>query len=76
MISVEADDKIRWERCVSRGTKGEGKNSFEKFLQRENLPTEKVIPSAMRLSDLSITNNSDKKAFYRQLDKILKSLNL
>ncbi len=76
LISVETDDKIRWERCINRGTKGEGKNSFEEFMKREGLPTEKVIPSAMKLSDLSVINNSDKKAFYRQLDKILKSLNL
>lgn len=76
LISVMADDKIRWIRCVDRGTKGEGKNSFDEFMKREGLPTEKVIPESMKMSDLTISNNGDKKAFYRQLDSLLKGLKL
>ncbi len=74
LISVEAADKIRWERCKERGTKGEGKHTFEEFMEREGLPTEKVIPEAMRLADFTITNNHEKEEFYRQIDKVLKQL--
>ncbi len=76
LIAVEADDKIRYERSLKQKVKGEGSHTFEQFLERENLPTERVIPETMKLADFTITNNGSLEELYRQLDTILKGLRL
>lgn len=76
LVKVEAGDKMRWQRCISRGTKGEGKNTFKEFMEREGLPTEKVIPETMELADFSIDNSGTKEEFYMQIDSLLKRLKL
>lgn len=76
LIAVEAEDKIRYERSLRQQTKGEGTHTFEQFLEREKLPTERVIPLTMGLADYTITNNSTKEGLYNQLDTILKGLQI
>lgn len=76
LIAVEADDRIRYQRSLKQQVKGEGSHTFEQFLEREQLPTEKVIPLTMTLADYTITNNSTKEGLYRQLDAILKGLQI
>ncbi len=74
LIAVEADDKIRWERSIKQQVKGEGGHTFEQFLEREKLPTEKIIPETMKLADYTMKNNGSREELYRQLDAVLKGL--
>ena len=76
LIAVEAEDKIRYERSLKQQVKGEGSHTFEQFLEREKLPTEKVIPETMKLADYTAANNGSREELYRQLDAILKALGI
>lgn len=76
LVAVEADERIRYERSLAQQVKGEGSHTFEQFLERESLPTEKVIPETMRLADYTVTNNGSKEELYRQLDIILKNMHI
>lgn len=74
LIAVEADDKIRYERSLKQKVKGEGNHTFEQFLEREALPTERVIPEAMKLADYRVSNNGSKEEMFSQLDTVLKGM--
>jgi len=74
LIAVEADEKIRYERSLKQNVKGEGQHTFEQFLEREKLPTEKAIPQTIRLADYTVTNNGTKEDLYRQLEQIISKL--
>ncbi len=74
LIGVTADDQIRYERSKKRKTKGEEKHTFEEFLDRENLPTEIVIPQTMKLADFTVENNSARQELYEKIDKIMEQL--
>ena len=76
LIAVETDDRIRYKRSLKQNVKGEGKHTFENFIGREDLPTERVIPETMKIADQTVSNNGSLEELYRQLDTILKGLGL
>lgn len=74
LIAVKTDDRIRYERAVKRNIKGEAKLSFAEFMEKENLPTEKVIPQLVETADFTINNNGAQKELEREVGKIMVNL--
>src|SRR3989344_4191713 len=71
LIAVDAGDRIRYERSLKQKVKGEGEHSFEQFISREQLPTERVIPETMKLADYTVTNNGTKEELHMQVDQAI-----
>ncbi|MDI6806922.1 MAG: AAA family ATPase [Candidatus Aenigmarchaeota archaeon] len=76
LISVECDSRIRYERAIKRGIKGEAKLSYEEFLDGENLPTEQVIPETMQLADFTINNDGSFAKLHEEIDKLMEKLRI
>ncbi len=74
LISVNCSAKKRFERLKKRGTKGEGKMTYKRFLEIEKRPTEKPIDRTMKMANFSLDNNGTKEELYRQIDKIYEKL--
>jgi dephospho-CoA kinase len=71
LISVKASLRIRYERCIKRGEKGEGSISFEDFLKSEKKATEKEIEKISTIADYKLKNEGDEKELFKQVDEIL-----
>ncbi len=74
LVAVEAADRVRYERSLKQKVKGEGGDSFGYFLEREKLPTEKVIPDTMKLADYSVANETTKHDLHSKLDEIMNKI--
>ena len=74
LISVECNDKKRFQRIKGRKTKGEQGISFKEFEKIEKRPTEAPIPETMKLADFTVDNNKTKTHLFRQVDSIMKKL--
>lgn len=78
-IKILADDKVRYERVLSRGTVKEAP-TLETFVQDEKekdcLGDVQKLDDCMALADYSVENNSILPALHRQLDEILQKENL
>lgn len=74
LISVESENRKRYERSVKRAQKGEGKLTFKEFLDKESLPTETVIPETMEMADFILVNNSTKKDLETEVLKLIKTI--
>lgn len=71
LVYVTADPKIRWERTRKRNKKiGEGKATFEEFLENEKRATETQIKQFGAQADFTITNNSSLEEFKSQVSSL------
>jgi dephospho-CoA kinase len=76
VIGVDADSKLRYERAVSRGSEKDNV-SYEKFLAQEKAesnpddPTKQDIFSALKQSDIIVTNNGTLEELHTQVDAVL-----
>jgi len=62
LIYVTADQKLRYERSVSRGEKvGESETSFEEFKINEAKETEKYIAEVGKTADFTIVNDAGRE---------------
>jgi dephospho-CoA kinase len=71
LVSILCDDRKRHERCVRRGTKGEGGISFEAFMKTEERPTEKAITDTMNIADYVIDNNGSRDELSGVIDELV-----
>jgi dephospho-CoA kinase len=71
IVFVEAPAKIRYERAVGRGTRGEAKLSFEEFLNNEGMPTELGIEGVGEAADYRIINTGTIGELKAKVDEIL-----
>lgn len=74
LVSILCDDRKRHERCVKRGTKGEGGISFEAFMKTEEKPTEKAISDTMAIADYVIDNNGSLDELSGVIDELVKRI--
>jgi dephospho-CoA kinase len=72
VIYVQADQEIRWGRLKKRQSKSDDQVSFEDFLARENLDTEKMIEALSSKADYVLDNNSGVGILLSQVDDIVK----
>jgi len=76
ILYITADQKIRWQRLKTRGEKKDDFSSYKKFLKREKVKTEILIPKIGKKADLRIKNNGSLKDFHLGINKIIKKLKL
>ncbi|MBM3309811.1 MAG: hypothetical protein FJY77_06090 [Candidatus Altiarchaeales archaeon] len=72
VVSITAPLEVRYERTISRATRGESKISFEEFKANEDKPTEKLIDEIAMHADIKIENIGSKEALLETLDTIFK----
>lgn len=72
--AIDADDKKRYERLVSRGENdGDAALTFEAFKKQHELATEQMIPELMKKADVMIDNNESLEELYKRIDEIMHS---
>lgn len=74
LLDVECESKKRYERLKSRGTKGEKKMSYKKFMEIDRKVTERPIKESTELADHMIDNNGSMEELKRQLDDLMKNM--
>jgi len=75
VIYVTADQKLRWERTVSRGEKSDDRQSFEDFQKFESSSeTEKDIPKIGAQADFIIKNDGSMDELLWQVDDVMKEI--
>ncbi|MFH0937046.1 MAG: AAA family ATPase [Candidatus Daviesbacteria bacterium] len=76
LIAIEADQKIRFERILSRGIPGDPK-TWEDFIKAESRDLNKDgrnIEACLQAADFKIENNGTEKELYQKLDRMLANL--
>jgi dephospho-CoA kinase len=71
LVYVDAPARIRYERAVKRGERGEGGISFEEFLRNDSAETERRIESLKPLADHVIDNTGTLEDLIREVDAIM-----
>jgi dephospho-CoA kinase len=72
LVSVDADAKIRYERLVLRNeNEGDGKKTFEDFLNDHKRETEITIPEVMSFAKEKINNDGTLDDLFAQIDKLI-----
>jgi len=72
LISVKVDDKIRYDRVVSRNENaGDADKTYEEFDQDQKAEPEKEIPEVMSKADFEVVNEGTLDELYEQIEKIL-----
>jgi len=76
LIYVTADQKLRYERLLKRGSEKDKFSSFEDFLEQENKERElfNIYKNPKRLADLIIENNSSLSELYNKVDNLISKL--
>ena len=78
LLAVDADQKIRYERAIGRGSSTD-KVTFEKFCEQESvemasqLPHEQNLSRCMELADVRLTNDGTIEEFQAKIDVFLSS---
>ena len=81
LLSVDADQKVRYERALSRNSEKDH-ISFEKFQEQEALeasnqdPNKWNILACQKLADISLENDGDTALLFSRLDESLKNYSL
>ncbi|MFH0956585.1 MAG: AAA family ATPase [Candidatus Aenigmatarchaeota archaeon] len=71
LVSIACGDSLRYERCVKRGTKGEGGLTFQEFMKIEDRPTERAVVDTMSLSDYALDNGGTRAEFFARIDDLI-----
>lgn len=72
LVRVVANEKLRYERVVSRNeNKGDDQKTYEQFLADQNAEAEKEIPTVMAAADYEIINEGSMNGLESEIDRIL-----
>lgn len=71
LIFVTAPLEIRYERSVARREKGEGKITYEEFLENEEAETEKRIERIGKGADYIIDNSGTLDELFKKVDEMM-----
>lgn len=75
LVSINADEKVRYERTVKRNeNNGDSEKSFTEFQKDAQAETELTIPGVMAQAKVNLENNSNLEDLYRHIDKVLTDL--
>lgn len=75
LISIETNEKIRYERLITRGQNiDENAMTFADFLQKQSAETESLISEVAREAHFIVNNDSTKEDFYLQLENVLQKV--
>lgn len=75
LVSVVADQQIRWQRIVARGENTDDTSkTLEQFQQDEQAEADATIVDTMAQADYSLDNNGSPEQLKQQVDKLLVTL--
>jgi len=74
LIFIDAPLKIRYQRVISRGTRGEAKITLEEFRKSDEQETEASLEAIKKTADKVIENTSALKDFQNAIDATLSKL--
>lgn len=74
LVGVVVDPEIRYRRAVERNIKGEGNLTKKQFLEKDQLPTERLIAETIARADFLIDNNGTEKELEGKVREILRGL--
>jgi dephospho-CoA kinase len=72
VMYVSAPQKARYERVISRGTRGEANITFDEFVKNEDKETERMIHIIGEKADYKIENSGTLDELTGKIDDILK----
>ena len=72
ILYIDAPQKMRYERCVKRGEKGEAKISFEEFKVAESQATEAHLDELKLLVDNVLENTGSIDELNKRIDDLLR----
>jgi dephospho-CoA kinase len=73
LLFLDAPQKVRYERCVKRGEKGEASISFKEFAESEKKPTERHLDEIKKLADFVVENEGPLSELRKRIEEILKN---
>lgn len=71
LIYVTAPAEARYERCKSRGEKGESSISFEEFTENEKRETERYVTEIGGKADFKLENTGSLEELLQKVDEII-----
>ncbi len=74
ILYISAPAETRYERSIKRGTRGEGGQSFEEFMENENKATERGIAQIVQKTDHKIENTGTMEELLSSTESFLESL--
>ncbi|MBI4019809.1 MAG: hypothetical protein HY367_00635 [Candidatus Aenigmarchaeota archaeon] len=75
LVEVRSSHTARHERAVSRNIKGEGKLTYKAFMEKEGLPTEKILNETVKMADRTVYNSGNVKDLHGKTDLLIRRLN-
>ena len=78
LVAIEADQKTRYERMLTRGQNpGESASelTFEQFQKNESAEAESLIDEVAKEAKFKINNDGTKEDLYIQIEDIIKQVN-
>ena len=75
LISVESDEKLRYERMKVRNENaGDAVKTFEEFISDQTKETEREIPDLMAQAIFQLKNDGELDDLYRQIDIVMEKI--
>ncbi len=74
LVFIRAPPEVRYERCVTRGEKGEAKITYEQFLKNDEAETEKRIEMIGQGADYIIDNSGTLNELLEEVDDMMEAL--
>lgn len=77
LVSVEADEKLRYQRVIERNENpGDNKKTFKNFLKDQNEESESEIPETMSKADFIINNDGTWEELWNQIHQLVRKINM
>lgn len=74
LVFIKAPPEVRYERCVTRGEKGEANITYEQFLENDKAETEKRIEMIGQNADYIIDNSGTPDELFEKVDGMMEVL--
>jgi dephospho-CoA kinase len=74
LLYLDAPQRVRYERCVKRGEKGEASIAFSEFAASEKKETERHLGEIMKLADFVIVNEGSIAQLEQRIEEVLKDI--
>ncbi len=75
VIYVTADQKMRWERALSRGEKSDDNQTFAEFKKfEETAETEQAVPKIGAQADFTVRNEGTMEELLAQVDAVMEQI--